>query len=152
MQFFDTLSRRLGTPGTVIATALFAVVINLVIYGIGTVVGGTFDFTDGGERYHVNMLTLTGFTAIPLLVGLTVVAILARWVTWVFPVAPVVAPIAAIGTIFSMTIPADLDTTSTVTLAVAHVMVGLMAINGILALRSATTEREIRIVRSAHAK
>ena len=152
MQLFDTLSRRLGTPGIIIATALFAVAINLVVYGVGTMAGGTFDFTDGGKSYHVDVLTLTGFTAIPLLVGLTVVAILARRAAWVFPLALVVAPIAAIATIFTMTLPADLDTTSTITLAVTHVVVGLMAINGILALQSATTEREIRMVRSTHAR
>lgn len=136
MESFLSLARRWGTFGTLIVTALTGVVINLVIYGLGTLAGGTFDFTDNGTSYHVDALTLSGFTAIPIIVGLTVVALLSRWWHWVFPVGIVVALVASIGTIFTMTLPADLDTTSTVTLAIAHVMVGIVTVGGILGIRS----------------
>ena len=63
---------------------------------------------------------MAGFTAVPLLVGLTLVALLRRRWSWVLPAALVVAPVLAVVTIFLMTIPADLDTASTVTLACCH--------------------------------
>ena len=144
MPALQSFARRQGAAGTIILTTLAAIVINLVIYGIATLAGGTFDFTDKGTTYHVDALGLTGFTAIPLLVGLTVVAILGRWLKWVFPLALVVAPIAAIGTIFTMTTPADLDTASTVALAVAHVVVGIAAVLGIIALRAPAPKSAFR--------
>lgn len=144
MSTLQYLGRRLGTPSTIIFAALFAIAINLAVYGIGTLAGGTFDFTDKGNSYHVDALTLVGFTAVPLLVGLTLVAIVSRLWRWVNPVALVLAPIAAIGTIFTMTLPADLDTTSTVTLAITHVVVAIAVASGIVALRSPSPKSAFR--------
>lgn len=136
MASLETLAWKLGTPGTVIVTALLAVLINLIVYALGTLAGASFDFTVDGKSEHVYAVVLAGFTAIPMVVGLTVVALLARRWPWVIPVALVVAPIIAIGTIFTMTVPADFDTASTVTLAVTHVVVGIVTVAGILALRA----------------
>lgn len=136
MDAFETWARRQGTVSIIILTALFAVIINLAIYGIATFAGATFDFTDKGEAYHVYALTLIGFTAIPLLAGLTALAILGRWWRVLYAVAIVIAPIIAIATIFTMTIPADLDSGSTAALAAAHIVVGICAAGGSIALRA----------------
>lgn len=93
------------------------------------------------ETYHIDPLSLSGFTGIPLLAGLTLTALMARRWRGVIPVALVVGPLAAIGTIFSMTVPADLDTVSTTALAATHVAVGVFAIVGTLTLRSVTATR-----------
>ncbi len=135
MTSLESLARRWGTPATVIAAALVAVGINLILYAIGTFAGATFDFTVDGEPAHVYAITLIGFTAIPLLVGLALVAVLGRWWKWVYPLALVIALVLAIGTIFIMTLPVNLDTASTVTLAAAHVVVAIVAVGGIIALR-----------------
>ena len=133
---------RLGTIGIIITTAVAAVAVNLIIYTIGSVAGGTYDFTDSGKDYHVDPWTLSGFTAVPLLVGLTVAALLSRKWSWVIIVALVIGPLAAVGTIFTMTVPSDLDTTSKIALGAAHVSLGLFAIGGALALRSPRTSAE----------
>jgi membrane associated rhomboid family serine protease len=135
MALLETLARRWGTIGTIIATALVALAINLVAYAIGTLAGGSFDFTVDGASEHVYALLLAAFTVIPIVVGLTLVALLARWWHQVIPLALVIAPILAIGTIFIMTLPADLDTASTVTLAITHVVVAIVTVAGVLALR-----------------
>ena len=134
MASLESLARRWGVPGTVIAAAMVAVVINLIVYAVGTLAGASFDFTVDGTSEHVYALLLTAFTAIPMLVGLTLVALLARWWRQVIPLALVVAPLLAIGTIFIMTLPTDFDTASTVTLAITHVVVAIVTVAGILAL------------------
>lgn len=135
----ESFARRLGPVGIVIATVIVAVVVNLIIYAIGSVAGANYDFTADGESYNVTPLTLIGFTAIPLLIGLIVTVILSRWRRWVILVALVIAPLAAIGTIFTMTIPSDLDTGSKVALVAAHIALGIVAVGGILALRTLET-------------
>lgn len=136
MTALESYARRWGTPGTVIAATLIAIAINLIVYAIGTLAGGTFDFTVDGTSEHVYALLLTAFTAIPMLVGLTLVALLAPRLPQVIPVALVVAPILAIGSIFIMTMPTNFDTASTVTLAIAHVVVAIVTVAAILALRA----------------
>lgn len=108
-----------------------AVVVNLLVYAAGRAVGGDFTFTRAGESMTVDALTVAGFTAVPLGVGLLLVALLVVRVRRIAPVASVVAPLLAVVTILLMTIPADLDTVSTVALACCHltlVPISLLAI------------------------
>lgn len=135
MATLESLARRWGTTATIITTALIALAINLVVYAIGTIAGASFDFTVDGTSEHVYALLLAAFTVIPMVVGLTLVALLARWWPQVIPLALVIAPVLAIGTIFIMTLPTDLDTASTVTLAITHVVVAVVTVAGVLALR-----------------
>ena len=105
----------------VAAAALVAVVANLTVYGVGRAAGGSFEFTSAaGRPSEVDALTVAGFTAVPLLLGLAAVALLRRFGSWVTRGALVVAPVLALGTIAVMTLPADFDTTSTVALALCH--------------------------------
>ena len=135
---FDSFSRRWSIPATVIGTVLIAVVLNLVVYAIGTIAGASFDFTVDGTSEHIYALLLTAFTAIPMLIGLTLVALLApRW-RQAIPAALVIAPVLAIATIFIMTTPTNFDTASTITLAITHLVVAVVTVAGILALRSQT--------------
>lgn len=133
--------RQLGVTGTIMVTAVAAVVINLVVYAIGTLVGGTFDFVNNNEPMHIGTLLITAFTAIPLLVGLALTAFLGRWWDWVYPTAAIIVVLAAIGTIFIMTIPVDLDTTSTITLAAAYVVVAIVGAWSVIQLRSLSQRR-----------
>ena len=105
----------------VIAAAVgAAVLVNLILYGIGRAAGGTFHFTSPSGPAIVDGVTVAAFSALPLLIGLVAVAVLARLGDWVVRTALVVGPLLAVATIALMTLPADFDTVSTLTLALCH--------------------------------
>ena len=81
-------------------------------------------------------LTLAGFTAIPLAVGMTVAAILSRLWKWVVPVALVVTLVLGLGSIVAMPFQTDLDAASKAALSLCHVAMTLTGVAGLLALRS----------------
>jgi hypothetical protein len=115
------MSRR-WRAAVVALAVLAAVVVNLIVYAVGRAAGGTFRFTSAGAPAEVDAVTVAGFSAVPLLVGLVAVALLAPRGAWVTRVALVLGPLLAIGTVAAMTVPADFDRTSTVTLAVCHLV------------------------------
>ncbi len=114
-----TAGRLKTRAAIVVAAALAAAVVNLLVYAVGRAAGGTFAFTAAGEPAEVDAVTVAGFSALPLAVGLVVVALLARR-SWAIRTALIAGPALAVLTILIMTIPADLDTTSTVALALCH--------------------------------
>lgn len=106
---------------TIVALAVAtAVVTNLVLYALGRAAGGTFRFTSAGRPAEVDAVTVAGFSAVPLLIGLAAVALLAPRAPWTVRAALVVGPLLAVGTIVAMTLPADFDRASTTTLALCH--------------------------------
>jgi hypothetical protein len=116
---------------TVLAAVAAAVVVNVVVWAVGRAAGGDFAFTRSGTTATVDALTVAGFSAVPLGLGLAVVAALVRRAPRVAVVAAVVAPVLAVATIVVMTLPVDLDAVSTVTLATCHltlVPISLVAI------------------------
>ena len=118
----------------VIATLLAALAVNELIYLIGHAISGSFVFHQGGKVYHVNAGAIAILTAPPVLIGMALAALLSvRW-AWTLKAALVVAPVAAVATIFIMTIPADFDTASTVTLALTHLALAPVCVAGLLAL------------------
>ena len=134
-----TGAARLGPTATVVATVVTATAINLLVYAVGGALGATYEFTSNGGPTRVDALTLTGFTAVPLLVGMAVAALLSRWWRWVIPVALVAAPVLAIGSVPFMPLAVDFDTASAVALATAHVVVGAVAAVGLQRLRTPST-------------
>lgn len=115
----------------VLASIVAGVVVNLLVYAVGRLAGGSFTFTREGSSMEVDPVTVAGFSAVPLGVGLLLVAALVGRVPWIATVASVVAPLLAVVTVFVMTIPVDLDSVSTVTLAACHlslVPISLLAI------------------------
>lgn len=108
-----------------------AVGVNLVIYFLGRAFGADFEFTQGDQRAQVDAVTVAGFTAVPLTIGLLVVACLApRW-RWVAPLATVLAPSVAIITVGVMTVPADFDTLSTLCLAACHLALAPISVTAV---------------------
>ena len=102
------------------AAAGAAVLINLILYGVGRAAGGTFRFTAPTGPAVVDGVTVAAFSALPLLAGLVAVALLSRFGLWVVRTALIVGPLLAVATIVAMTLPTDLDATSKVTLALCH--------------------------------
>jgi hypothetical protein len=96
-----------------------AVIVNVLVYSIGRLAGGDFAFTQDGRTVQVDAVTVAGFSAGPLGLGLLAVLLL-RANRWTGRVALWVAPLLAVATILVMTIPVPLDRTSTVALAACH--------------------------------
>jgi hypothetical protein len=124
-------------PAVIAAAGVAAVVVNLIVYAVGRAAGGSFVFTANGDTNEVDAVTVGGFSAVPLLIGLVVVALLARLGSWVTRVASIVAPVLAAGTIVVMTLPADLDRTSTITLALCHLTLIPISILAIQLIKNA---------------
>ncbi|WP_216652095.1 DUF6069 family protein [Nocardioides sp. zg-1308] len=136
--------------GVVLAAVLTAVVVNLAAYALGRLAGGDFTFTREGEAMTVDAVTVAGFSAVPLGLGLTVVALLVGRVPRIATVASVVAAALAVATIGLMTLPVDLDAVSTVALAACHltlVPISLLAIRRLNA--AAASEAHSRPAASA---
>ena len=131
-----SLARRLGRPGIVAATVVAAVLVNLLIYTLGRVAGATYTFTAAGQPAEVDAITLIGFTALPLTVGMSIAATLSLWWRWVIPAALIVAPVLELGSILPMILPSDHDTASKVALALCHAALVPVSIVGLRAIRS----------------
>lgn len=110
----------MSRTATVLVAVAAAVVVNVLAYAGGRAVGGDFTFTRSGAPVTVDAATVAGFSAVPLGLGLAAVALLVGRLPRVATVALVVAPLLAVVTILVMTVPVDLDTVSTVTLACCH--------------------------------
>ncbi len=133
-------SRLRSRPRVVAVTVLAAVLINLAVHALGRAAGGSFTFTREGQPVQVDAVTVAGFSAVPLLVGMLVVAATARRLPVLLTVGLVVAPILALVTVPVMTLPADFDSVSTFTLALCHVTLAPVSVLGLLALRRAVAE------------
>ncbi|GAB2620655.1 hypothetical protein Aab01nite_35130 [Paractinoplanes abujensis] len=83
---------------------------------------------------RVDALTVAGFGALPLLIGLGLVALLSRLGGWGTRTAVIVAPVPAPAPIVVMTLPADFDGVSTLTPAVCHVVLAVVSVVAVLAL------------------
>ncbi len=129
-----TRPRELGRVQAVVGTVVGALLVNLLVYGVGVAAGGSFELTSDGERATVGAGTVAGMTTIPLLVG-TVVAVLLslRWVG-VLRVAQVVGPVLSLATIGG-TVAADFDATSAVALSAMHVVIAAFIIVALELLR-----------------
>jgi hypothetical protein len=131
---------RLSRPALIAAAVALAAVVNVALYFIGRAAGGTFAFTAATGRAEVDALTVAGFSIVPLAVGLTVVALLAsRW-AWVSRAALIVGPLLAVVTIVTMTVPADFDTVSTVSLALCHLTLVPIIVAAVTALGRRTAQ------------
>src|SRR3546814_2582393 len=71
--------RSLPTPGIIGVGVVAAVAFNTAIWAVGALAGGSFELTDGGKVQTVAPGGVIVFTAVPLLIGLTLAALLARW-------------------------------------------------------------------------
>ncbi len=125
---------RLSRPVIVVACVAVALVVNLVVFAIGSAAGGSYLFRGPMGEVRVEAITVAAFTIIPLGVALTIVALLARW-RWVTSAAIVVGPILEIATIVIMTLPAGFDTPSFIALAICHLTLVPSTVVAVVLLR-----------------
>ncbi|WP_405167431.1 DUF6069 family protein [Nocardia sp. NBC_01499] len=121
-------------PIAIIASVAVSVVVNLVVWLLGEAAGGSFEVVDKGVTTQVGAGTVILSSALPLLIGLTLAALISyRWVG-VLRVAQIVGGVLAVATI-GLTVAAAFDTTTTVTLSVMHVVLAPVLIVGLEAMR-----------------
>ncbi|UFN45164.1 DUF6069 family protein [Nocardioides okcheonensis] len=138
MTALESPSTRAGIRSrgvVVLAAVAAAVALNLLVYTLGRIAGGEFAFTQGNSSAQVDAITVAGFSAVPLGLGLSIVALLVPRLPWIARAAIVVAPVLAIATIGIMTIPVDLDVISTIALAICHLTLAPISIAAIRRLR-----------------
>jgi hypothetical protein len=138
---------RLSRPALIAAAAGLAVLVNLAVYLIGRAAGGTYTFTSPQGPAEVDAVTVAGFSLVPLLLGLTVVALLAPRAAWVVRAALIIGPVLAVGTIAVMTLPADFDGVSKTALAVCHLTLVPIIIAAVTAISRQTRTGEPAIAR-----
>lgn len=125
---------ELGRVQAVVATVVAALLVNLVIWAIGAAAGGSFEFTDGDLTQSAAPGGVVVLTIVPLLIGMTLAALLSyRWLGAI-RVAQVVGPALALLTIVS-TLMADFDGASTVALTAMHVAIAPIVVVGLEAMR-----------------
>ncbi|WP_107654019.1 DUF6069 family protein [Nocardia suismassiliense] len=125
-------------PVAVLGSAVVAVAVNLVVWLIGKAAGGSFEVVDKGVTTYIGGGTVIMSSAVPLLIGMTLAALLSyRWVG-VLRVAQVVGSVLAVATI-GLTVSAGLDAATTVALSVMHLVLAPVIIVGLEALRRGLT-------------
>jgi hypothetical protein len=129
-----TTARGLGRPSAVILTVVAALLVNLVIFAIGVAAAGSSELTTNDKTQIVTAATVAGMTVVPLLVGMTLAALLSyRWPR-VLRIAAVVGPALALLTIAG-TVAAHFDGTGTATLGSMHIVIALLIIAGLELIR-----------------
>ena len=130
------MSRAPSGPAAVVATTVIAAVTaNLAVHAAGRALGADYAFTREGRRMVVDAVTVAGFTVVPLLTGLLLVALAGpRW-PLLYRLALFAAPSAALVTIGLMTLPADFTTASTLALAACHLTLAPLSVLAVAALR-----------------
>ncbi|WP_194833930.1 DUF6069 family protein [Nocardia sp. XZ_19_369] len=125
-------------PVAVLGSVVVAVAVNLVVWLIGEAAGGSFEVVDKGVTTYVGGSGVIMSSGVPLLIGMTLAALLSyRWVG-VLRVAQVVGSVLAVATI-GLTVSATFDTASTIALSVMHLVLAPVIIVGLEALRRGLT-------------
>lgn len=141
---------RLNRPIIILSAVLVAVAVNLAIYAVGGLAGASFRFP-GADGAVIPWFVVAAFSAVPLAIALTLVALLApRW-PWVGTAAVVAAPVLALVSIPLMPVPVGFDTATTVALSAMHVVVGAAGAIGVVALRGGQAANRSTIGSSASA-
>ncbi|MFI6997487.1 DUF6069 family protein [Nocardia sp. NPDC050175] len=121
-------------PIAIIGSVAVAVAVNLVVWLLGKAAGGSFEVVKNGATTQVGVGTVISSSAVPLLVGLTLAALISyRW-AGVLRVAQIVGGVLAVATI-GLTVSADFDTTTTVALSVMHLVLAPVLVIGLEAMR-----------------
>ena len=138
----NPMTLELSRPWAIAATAIGALVPNLVIWLLGLAAGGSFEMTDAGTTSSVAPGGVVMLTVIPILIGMTLAALISlKWVAVIRP-AEVIGALLPLATI-ALTIQADFDTASTIALSVMHVVIAVAVVAGLEAMRRP-------LVRAAH--
>jgi hypothetical protein len=130
----STRGPRWNPAVVILASAAIAVLANLVLWLLGLVAGGSFEFTDDGEVVSAAPEGVVFLSAVPLAAGMGLAWLLSLQWIGVLRLAQVVGSVAAVATI-AMTFATDFDTASTVSLSLAHLMLVPIILIGLELIR-----------------
>ncbi|MFI6046131.1 DUF6069 family protein [Nocardia sp. NPDC051321] len=121
-------------PTAVIGSVVVAVAVNLVVWLLGEAAGGSFEAVDKGVTTQIGAGTVAASAAVPLFIGMTLAALISYLWAGVLRVAQIVGGVLAVATI-GLTVAAALDTATTVTLSVMHLVLAPVLVVGLEAMR-----------------
>ncbi|WP_280216732.1 DUF6069 family protein [Nocardia neocaledoniensis] len=130
------MNRTVAVLGAVVA----AVALNLIVWAVGELAGGSFTMTNAGVASDVAPGGVIMMSAVPLLIGMTIAVLVSYLWTGVLRVAAVVGSLLSIGTIW-LTVSADFDTASTIALSVMHVVLVPVLVVALEGVRRSITTR-----------
>ncbi len=122
-------------PAAIVAIAVVgALVVNLAIWLIGLAAGGSFEFDNNGKIQSAAPGGVIVLSTVPLTIGLAIAVLLAaKWRVFI-RIGQIVGALAALGTTAN-TFAVDFDATSTISLALMHVVVAVVAVAALEAVR-----------------
>lgn len=82
--------------------AVTATAVNLAIWGVSALAGASLALLDNGEDYLIDAGSVIFSSAVPIVVGIALAALIARWWTGVIRVAQAVGALLAVGTLWSV--------------------------------------------------
>ncbi|WP_069162148.1 DUF6069 family protein [Nocardia altamirensis] len=139
MSIAQTTTQSLRIPGVnrpiaIVGSVIVAVVVNLIVWLLGEAAGGSFEVVDKGVTTYVGGGGVVFSSAVPLLVGMTLAALISYVWVGVLRVAQIVGSVLAVATI-GLTLAAAFDTATTVALSVMHIVLAPVLVVGLEALR-----------------
>jgi hypothetical protein len=138
---FNPRTLELSRPAAVLWTAVIALVPNLVLWLLALPAGASFEMTDAGKTTSAAPGGVVVMTVVPLLIGMTLAALISVKLPAIIRPAEAIGVVLALATIV-LTIQADFDAASTISLSLMHVVVAAAIVVGLEAMRR-------RIVRTA---
>ncbi|PXX66808.1 hypothetical protein DFR70_103558 [Nocardia tenerifensis] len=127
-------------PTAVLGSVAVAVAANLVVWLLGEAAGGSFEVVDQGVTTSVGAGTVIVSSGVPLLIGMTLAALVSYFWFGALRVAQVVGAVLAVATI-GLTVAAEFDTVTTVALSVMHLVLAPVLVVGLEAMRRGLSAR-----------
>ncbi|MFG1796801.1 DUF6069 family protein [Nocardia sp. NPDC049149] len=145
MSIAQTTTPSLRIPGVnrpiaIVGSVIAAVVVNLIVWQLGEAAGGSFEVVDKGVTSYVGAGGVIFSSAVPLLIGMTLTALISYFWVGVLRVAQIVGSVLAVATI-GLTVAATFDTATTIALSVMHLVLVPVLVIGLEALRRGLAAR-----------
>lgn len=122
---------------TVVLTVVAALLVNTVIFLIGSWTGGTYLFTSGGVTQTTGISSVALYTGVPLLLGMALAAVMSHRWPGVLRLAEVTASVLTLATV-AATVSVHWDRPSLIALIAMHLALVPISIAGLEHLRRTT--------------
>lgn len=122
---------------TVVLTVVAALLVNTVIFLIGSRTGGRYLFTSGGVTQTTGISSVALYTGVPLLLGMALAAVMSHRWPGVLRLAEVTASVLTLATV-AATVSVRWDRPSLIALTAMHIALVPISIAGLEHLRRTT--------------
>lgn len=107
--------------------AVTATVLNLVIWGAVQIAGVSLVLWDPGSDYVVQASSVAASSAVPMVVGIVLASVIARWRPGVIRMAQVLGALMAVGTLWGV-FAYGMDATTITALTLMHFVSGVVVV------------------------